>query len=135
MPIFPLPKEVGVSLAQAYKKMYYEEYKVPESVSEQDEFIFNMIDEFYTVGSHTGFVMGEFVGLIEHMKEKELPADIIKEAETVFSAVNGHLSEYHDSIYGMVKDEWERLGKPLSMEEHLRRKAEADRYNNNKHDW
>lgn len=114
--------------------MYYEEYKVPESVSEQDEFIFNMIDGFYTVRSHTGFVMGEFVGLIEHMKENGLPADIIKKAETVFSAVNDHLSEYKD-IYSMAKAEWERLGKPLSMEEHLRRKAEADRYNNNKQDW
>lgn len=115
--------------------MYYDDYKVPESVSEQDEFIFNLIDSFYTAGSHTGFVMGEFFGLIQHMKEKEIPEDLIKEAETVYAAVEKHLSEYSDGIYDMVKKEWTRLGKPLSMKEHLIRKARADRYNDSKQDW
>lgn len=111
------------------------DYKVPESVSEQDKFIFNLIDSLHTVGSHTGFVTGEFFGLIERMKKQELTEDIIKEAETVYSAVVNHLSEYGDGIYDMVKNEWVRLGRPLSMEEHLRRKARVDHYNDNKQDW
>ena len=65
--------------------------------------------------------MGGFTQLIEHMEQKGVPEEIIKEAEEVFDNIDSHLKEY-SNIHEFSQKRWEELGKPLSLEAHQAKK-------------
>lgn len=114
--------------------MIFNDYKIPENITVEDEFMYNLISKLYEVGSHTGFVLGEFHGLIKHMKENNVSDELIKEAEHCYKSVEEHLKEYNIDIYKFVSDRWVDLGKPLSLEAHRTRKRQVEIENENKVD-
>ena len=107
--------------------MIYNNYKIPENITAEDEFMYTLINKFYCVGSHYGFVMGSFMGLIEHMKENNISNEIIEEAGAVYDFVKSHLNEYDNDIYEFIYKRWEEIGKPLSLSAHLAKKARLDK--------
>ena len=106
--------------------MVFNNYQIPENITAEDEFMYNLMDKLYWAGSHYGFVMGAFTGLIEHMKENKVSDKLIKEAEDVFNSVDTHLKEYNTEIYNFSCERWKELGKPLSLLAHQAKKKRLD---------
>lgn len=105
--------------------MTYHNYEIPENISKEDEFMYNLVERLYGVHSHNGFVMGEFLTLITHMKENSVSDSIVQEAEEVFQTFELYLKE-HNEVYDFICDRWKELGKPLSLEAHQKKKEELD---------
>lgn len=38
--------------------MVFNNYQIPENITAEDEFMYNLMDKLYWAGSHYGFVMG-----------------------------------------------------------------------------
>lgn len=106
--------------------MVFNNYQIPDNITEEDEFMYNLMDKLYDAGSNYGFTMGAFTGLIENMKRKNVPSEIIKEAEKVYENIDSHLAEYNTDIYKFSLERWNKLGKPLSLAAHQSKKRRLD---------
>ena len=105
--------------------MFLNNYTIPENITAEEEFMYNLIKEFYCVGSSCGIVLGAFYALIEHMKEDNTSSELINEAEKVYAIVNANLKEYIE-ISNFARQRWEELGKPLSLAAHQAKKKRLD---------
>lgn len=107
--------------------MIFNNYEIPDNITVEDEFMYNLVNKLNGTYSNYGFVMGSFTGFIEHMKENNITEELIKEAEETFKQVESYLNIYNMEIYNMVEDRWKELGKPLSLEAHQAKKERLDK--------
>lgn len=106
--------------------MVFNNYVIPEKVTEEEEFAYKLMDKMYCIGSGTGFVLGELSGLIARLKKENAPAETIAEAEKTLESISSHFESYEKDVYQMVLANWKRLGEPLSMEAHIEKKKRLD---------
>lgn len=105
--------------------MLLNNYTIPENITAEEEFMYNLNKKFYCAGSCCGIVLGAISALIDHMKEDNTSSEIIKETEDVYEAVNANLKEYIE-ISNFARQRWEELGKPLSLAAHQAKKKRLD---------
>lgn len=106
--------------------MIFNDYKIPDNITVEDEFMYDLVDQFDSVNSAKPFILGAFTELIEHIKEANVHDEIIAEAYDVYNSFNSLLKAYVD-IGNFSYKRWEELGKPLSLVAHQVRKKICDR--------
>ena len=93
--------------------MIYHDYKIKEA-SREDSFLCNLRVDLYNKGSNIGFLLGDFYGLLKEIEKLE-NIELIKETQRIYDCFEMWFNDYfkiNDKVYA----EWERRGKPLSIE-------------------
>lgn len=101
-------------------------YEIPEKITEEETFMYNLVKKFNETGMSCGTVMGIFYSVIENMKKENVSDELVKNTEMVYDVIEGILKEYM-SISKYSLERWESLGKPLSLEGHLEKKKRLEK--------
>lgn len=103
--------------------MIFNDYKIKE-VSPEGEFLFNLKQKTFGKGTHVGFLMGGFYGILVQLgldgdkvkSDDEIDIKRLKEeCESLYSMFDEWFDDYH-KIEKSIFDEWERVGKPVALE-------------------
>ena len=92
--------------------MERENHDISVKSTDEKEFVCDLLNKLYNAGSNSGFVLGDFYGLIEKMKSNNISEDVIAEAEEFYNLLDSYLAVFNKEIYSLVKNKWEELGKP-----------------------
>lgn len=101
--------------------MTYNNYVIPEKITEEDEFMYGLVEDLSALSQDDACILGELDRIVLSIKDER----VAEKLSSFYDELSSHLSSYGE-IRSRAKQRWTTIGSPLSLSAHQAKKRYYD---------